>query len=66
SQQIGLLNGIITSLGFKPVGWLVEQSFNNVALIAIMIWLQTGFCLILLSAAVKGIPKDIIEAARMD
>lgn len=66
SQQIGLLNGMITSLGFKPVGWLVEQSFNNVALIAIMIWLQTGFCLILLSAAVKGIPKDIIEAARMD
>ncbi|HBB36056.1 MAG TPA: ABC transporter [Cyanobacteria bacterium UBA8803] len=66
SEQIGLLNGIITSLGFEPVGWLVEQSFNNLALIAIMVWLQTGFCLILLSAAVKGIPKDIIEAARMD
>ncbi|MBE9128955.1 MULTISPECIES: carbohydrate ABC transporter permease [unclassified Coleofasciculus] len=66
SEQIGLLNGIVTSLGFEPVGWLVERSINNFALIAIMIWLQTGFCLILLSAAVKGIPNDIIEAARMD
>ncbi|AFZ46616.1 glucosylglycerol ABC transporter membrane protein [Cyanobacterium stanieri PCC 7202] len=64
--QIGLLNAIITSLGFEPVGWLVEQSVNNFALIAIMIWLQTGFCLVILSAAVKGIPNDVIEAARMD
>lgn len=66
AEQIGLLNGIVTSLGFQPIGWLVEESFNNFALIAIMIWLQTGFCLVLLSAAVKGIPKDIMEAARMD
>ena len=66
TPQIGLLNGIITSLGFEPIGWLVERSLNNFALIAIMIWLQTGFCTILFSAAVKGIPKDIIEAARMD
>ncbi|NEO22784.1 MAG: sugar ABC transporter permease [Moorea sp. SIO4A1] len=66
SEQIGLLNGIITSLRFEPVGWLVERSINNYALIVIMIWLQTGFCLILLSAAIKGIPKDIIEAARID
>ena len=64
--QIGLLNAIITSLGFEPVGWLVEQSVNNFALIAIMIWLQTGFALVILSAAVKGIPNDVIEAARMD
>lgn len=66
SAQIGLLNAIVTGLGFDPVGWLVETSVNNFALIAIMIWLETGFCLVLLSAAVKGIPPDIIEAARMD
>jgi alpha-glucoside transport system permease protein len=66
AAQIGLLNGVITSLGFEPVGWLVERSLNNVALIVIMIWLQTGFCMVLLSAAVKGIPHEIIEAARMD
>lgn len=66
TAQIGLLNGVVTSLGFEPVGWLVERSINNFALIAIMIWLQTGFCMVLLSAAVKGIPSEILEAARMD
>jgi alpha-glucoside transport system permease protein len=44
----------------------VERAINNFALIAIMIWLQTGFCMVLLSAAVKGIPNEILEAARMD
>ena len=65
-EQIGLLNFIMVSLGFEPVGWLVERSVNNFALIAIMIWLYTGFCMVILSAAVKGIPQDVIEAARMD
>jgi alpha-glucoside transport system permease protein len=66
AEQIGLLNAVVTGLGFEPVGWLVERSINNFALIAIMIWLQTGFCMVLLSAAVKGIPNEIIEAARID
>jgi alpha-glucoside transport system permease protein len=66
AEQIGLLNAALTGLGFEPVGWLVERSINNFALIAIMIWLQTGFCMVLLSAAVKGIPNEIIEAARID
>ena len=66
SPQIGLLNAIVVSLGFEPVGWLVNRAINNLALIVIMIWLQTGFCMVLLSSAVKGIPKDVIEAARMD
>ncbi len=65
-EQIGWLNFIMVNLGFEPVGWLVERSFNNLALIAIMIWLYTGFCMVILSAAVKGIPEDIIEAARID
>lgn len=64
--QIGLLNAIITNFGFEPVGWLVQRSVNNFALIAIMIWLYTGFCMVILSAAVKGIPKDVIEAAKID
>jgi alpha-glucoside transport system permease protein len=50
--------------------WLIScwgiPNFNTFALIAIMIWLETGFCTVLLSAAVKGIPKDLLEAARMD
>lgn len=65
-EQIGLLNALVVALGFEPIGWLVNKSLNNFALIAIMIWLQTGFCMVLLSSAVKGIPKDVIEAARMD
>ena len=66
TAQIGILNAILVALGFEPVGWLVERAINNFALIAIMIWLQTGFCMVLLSTAVKGIPHEIIEAARMD
>jgi alpha-glucoside transport system permease protein len=66
TAQIGILNAILVAFGFEPVGWLVERAINNFALIAIMIWLQTGFCMVLLSAAVKGIPNEIIEAARMD
>lgn len=65
-EQIGLLNAIIVSLGFEPVGWLVERSVNNFALIIIMIWLYTGFAMVILSAAIKGIPQDIVEAARID
>lgn len=65
-EQIGLLNGLITSVGLEPVGWLVDKSVNNFALMAIMVWLQTGFCMVLLSSAVKGIPQDILEAARID
>ncbi|MEM6435920.1 MAG: sugar ABC transporter permease [Cyanobacteria bacterium P01_D01_bin.115] len=65
-EQIGLLNAIVVALGFEPIGWLVNKSVNNLALIAIMIWLQTGFAMVLLSSAVKGIPQDVIEAARMD
>ena len=65
-DQIGLLNAIAVALGFEPIGWLVNKSVNNFALIAIMIWLQTGFAMVLLSSAVKGIPKDVIEAARID
>ena len=66
APQIGLLNAIATGLGFEPVGWLVNPAINNFALIAIMIWLQTGFCMVLLSSAVKGVPDDVLEAARVD
>ncbi len=66
AEQIGLLNAIVTGLGFEPVGWLVNPAINNFALIAIMIWLQTGCCMVLLSSAVKGVPDDVLEAARVD
>ncbi len=65
--QIGLLNAVLVNLpGFEPVGWLVNKVTNNFALIAVFVWLQTGFCMVILSAALKGIPREILEAARVD
>jgi alpha-glucoside transport system permease protein len=64
--QTGLLNAVVVALGGEPVGWLVERAINNYALIIIMIWLMTGFAMVVLSAALKTIPGEIIEAARID
>ena len=64
--NIGLLNGIWTGLGNEPVAWLSQQPWNNLLLMVIMIWIQTGFAMVVLSAAIKAIPEEIIEAARID
>ncbi|MFW6387739.1 MAG: carbohydrate ABC transporter permease [bacterium] len=64
--QIGLLNALVTALGGEPVAWITVRPWNNLLLIFIMIWLQTGFAMVIQSAAVKGVPKDLIEAARID
>lgn len=67
TPQIGLLNAILTSWGnLDPIGWLIEKSFNNFSLIAVGVWIWTGFCLVILSAAYKGIPRELLEAARVD
>jgi alpha-glucoside transport system permease protein len=65
-DNIGLLNGIMQGLGRNPVAWLQQRPWNNVLLMVIMIWMQTGFAMVVLSAAVKAIPDEIIEAARID
>ncbi|HSM56635.1 MAG TPA: sugar ABC transporter permease [Candidatus Sulfomarinibacteraceae bacterium] len=66
-EQIGLLNAVVTRLlGIEPIPWLIEAPLNTYALIVIMVWLQTGFCMIILSAALKSIPNEFIEAARID
>jgi alpha-glucoside transport system permease protein len=66
NSQIGLLNAVITRLGFQPVAWLQSPSISNLALIAVYIWIWAGFCMVILSAALKGVPSDVIEAARVD
>jgi alpha-glucoside transport system permease protein len=66
TPQIGLLNAIWTGFGGEPVGWLQNFAINDFALMAIMIWLQAGFAMVLLSAAIKNVPVDTIEAARVD
>ncbi len=65
-SQIGLLNAIVAGLGGEPVGWLRVEPWNNFFLILIMIWLQTGFAMVILSSAVKGVPSSLMEAARID
>lgn len=64
--QIGLLNQIVVAFGGKPIAWLIHSPWNNVALIAVGVWLWTGFCMVVLSAALKNIPKQLLEAARID
>ena len=64
--QIGLLNAIWTAFGGTPIPWLQNQAINDFALIFIMIWLQAGFAMVLLSAAIKSVPDDTLEAARID
>lgn len=65
-KQIGLLNQILVWLGGTPQQWLINQPWNTFFLIAVMIWIQAGFAMTVLSAAIKAIPEDIVEAARID
>ncbi len=66
AEQIGLLNQIIVWFGGQPQQFLVNSPFNTFFLIVVMVWIQTGFAMVLLSAAIKGVPVEIIEAARLD
>lgn len=66
-EQIGLLNAIVVKFGGEPQAWLsMIQPWNNLFLIVILIWMQTGFAMVIFSAAIKSIPEDMLEAARMD
>jgi alpha-glucoside transport system permease protein len=67
--QIGLLNALLSGVGIAPIlwdKWAAIQPWNNLFLIIIVIWLQAGYAMVLFSAALKGIPEEILEAARMD
>jgi alpha-glucoside transport system permease protein len=65
-QQIGLLNQILVWFGGQPQQFLINEPWNNLFLIAVMIWIQAGFAMTILSAAIKAIPQDMVEAARLD
>lgn len=65
-QQIGLLNQLLVWIGLPPQQFLIGQPWNTAFLIVVMIWIQTGFAMTVLSAAIKAIPDDITEAARLD
>jgi len=66
-EQIGALNAVVVALGGEPVGWLLQRPWlNNILLIVVGIWMWTGFCMVIFSAAYKNIPKQLLEAARID
>lgn len=64
--QIGLLNAIVTGLGLPPQAWITLPVWNSIFLMVILIWIQTGFAMVILSAALRGIPEETLEAARID
>jgi alpha-glucoside transport system permease protein len=66
AEQIGLLNAIITTYGSAPKAWLLLKPWNNLLLMVIVIWLQTGYAMVIISAAIKGIPTELLESARID
>ena len=65
-DQIGLINAIASAFGGNPVDWLRVPFWNNLFLMVILIWTQTGFAMVILSSAIKGVPDDLLEAARID
>ena len=68
TPQVGIQNAIVTALGGHPIAWLQQTTlhFNSMLLMVMLLWAQVGFAMVLLSAAVKGVPADTLEAARMD
>jgi alpha-glucoside transport system permease protein len=64
--QTGTLNAFIGTFGFDPVAWLINNTTNNFALIAVGVWTSTGFAMVIISAALKGISNELLEAARVD
>ena len=65
-KQIGLLNQIVVWLGGSPQQWLLNSPWNTFFLVFVLIWIQAGFAMTVLSASIKAIPQDIIEAATLD
>ena len=65
-EQIGVLNAIATGLGFPPQAWITVPYLNSFLLMIILVWIQTGFAMVILSAALRGIPEETLEAARID
>jgi alpha-glucoside transport system permease protein len=65
-SQIGLLNAVLAFFGGQPVGWLIVKPWNNLCIIIVGVWMWTGFCMVVFSAAYKNIPRELMESARID
>lgn len=66
STQIGVLNAIVVAFGGEPQAWITIPFWNSIFLMIILIWIQSPFAMVILSAALRGIPEETIEAARID
>ncbi|MEM1387576.1 MAG: sugar ABC transporter permease [Pseudomonadota bacterium] len=66
AEQIGVLNALWVSMGGEPQTWLTNIPWNNFLLMLVLIWIQTGFAMVILSAALRGIPEETVEAAIID
>mgnify|MGYP001570850543 CR=1 FL=1 len=64
--QTGLLNQVLIWMGLPPQAWLINPPLNTFMMIIVMIWIQAGFAMTVLSAAIKAIPDEIVEAAKVD
>ncbi|MDO5083310.1 MAG: sugar ABC transporter permease [Arachnia propionica] len=67
-KQIGLLNALVATLGGQPEPWIQHEggALNSLLLMVIVVWLQVGYAMVLLSTAIKNVPEDTLEAARID
>jgi alpha-glucoside transport system permease protein len=65
-EQIGVMNAIVTFFGYEPQAWMLIPFVNSLLLMVILVWIQTGFAMVILAAALRGIPEETLEAARMD
>ncbi|WP_245599395.1 carbohydrate ABC transporter permease [Nakamurella lactea] len=65
-EQVGLLNALVDVVGMSPQNWITKYPTGTFALIVVMIWIQAGFAMTILSAAIKAVPDDIVEAAKID
>ena len=67
ASQIGFLNAVMQALGQEPLAWLIQRPWlNNFALIVVGVWIWTGYAMVVLSAAYKDVPEELIESARID
>ncbi|MCL4251540.1 MAG: sugar ABC transporter permease [Anaerolineae bacterium] len=64
--QIGILNALVVALGGEPQAWVTLPFWNNLFLIVVLVWMQTGFAVVMFSAAMRGVPAELIESARID
>ena len=64
--QIGLLSSVVKFLGFTPSDWMLSKPLNTFLLMIIYVWTQMGFGMVILSAAIKGVPSEVVEASALD